>query len=229
VNEVPVAKERLMRELVAMRVARELPQGAYVNLGIGLPMIVSEYTPAEKEVMFHVENGLLGVGRAQDGRTPSLPQLTNAGGQPVTMVPGAWLFDSAQSFALVRGGHIDVAVLGALQVSEKGDLANWRRADRVSGSIGGAADIATGVKQLFVAMEHTTDDGTLKILPQCTYPLTAVGVVKMIFTDVAVIAVREDGLHLREMAPGWTPEEVQSITGAHLHIDADVQEIDLSM
>lgn len=227
-NEIPVAKERLMRELVAMRVAKELPQGGYVNLGIGLPMMVSEYTPPEKDIMFHVENGLLGVDRAQEGTRPGLPQLTNAGGQPVNMVPGAWLFDSAQSFALVRGGHLDVAVLGALQVSETGDLANWRRADRKSGSIGGAADIATGVKRLFIAMEHTTDDGTLKILPKCTFPLTAAGVVKMIFTDVAVIAVEADGLHLRETAPGWTPAEVQSITGAHLHVDPDVKEIDLS-
>src|SRR5205814_725812 len=132
-----------------------------------------------------------------------LLDLVNAGGQPTTLLPGAYLMDSAQSFAIVRGGYLDVAVLGGLQVSEKGDLANWRRADRRAGSIGGAADIAAGAKRLFVAMEHTTRDGQPKIVHRCTYPLTGAAVVKMIFTDLAVIRVDTDGLVLQETAPGW--------------------------
>lgn len=220
-------KERMPRELIAMRVAAELKGGEFVNLGIGIPNMVADFCPPEKGVMFHAENGILGIGRFQEVGKEDIPDLTNAGGQPVTMVPGAWLMDSAQAFAIVRGGHLDVAVLGGLQVSARGDLANWMRGDAGIGSVGGAADIAAGARQLFVAMEHTTKEGELKIVPECTYPLTAVGCVKKIFTDVAVISVTPDGLVLEEMAPGWTADEVQQVTGAPLKVSPDVHEIDL--
>jgi 3-oxoacid CoA-transferase subunit B len=220
-------KERLPRELIAMRVAAEFKGGEYVNLGIGIPNMVADFTPPEKGVMFHAENGILGIGRFQEAGVDNIPDLTNAGGQPVTMVPGAWLMDSADSFAIVRGGHLDIAVLGGLQVSEKGDLANWMRPGRAAGSIGGAADIAAGACRLFVAMEHVAGNGDLKILRKCTYPLTAVGVVKKIFTDVAVISVTDDGLLLEEVAPGWTPEEVQQVTEAPLRVSPDLREINL--
>jgi 3-oxoacid CoA-transferase subunit B len=209
-----------------MRVAAEIPEGAYVNLGIGMPTLVADYVPMDRGVVIHAENGILGTGPfPEPGREP--PDLVNAGGQATTLIPGAALFDSAQSFAIVRGGHLDVAVLGGLQVSEKGDLANWRRLDRKVGSIGGAADIAAGAKQLFIAMEHTTRDGQAKIVRQCTYPLTGAGVVDMIFTDLAVIRVEPEGLLLLEVAPGWTAEEVQEHTEARLRVSSDLQEIAL--
>ena len=221
-------KERLPGELIAMRVAAEFRGGEFVNLGIGIPNLVAEFTPPEKGVIFHAENGLLGIGRAQEVGKVEIPDMANAGGQPVTAIPGAWIMDSAESFAIVRGGHLDIAVLGGLQVSETGDLANHMRAGRAFGSVGGAADIATGARRLFVAMEHTTKEGELKVLRRCTYPLTAVGVVKKIFTDVAVISVTPDGLVLEEVAPGWTPEEVQQVTEPPLRVSPDLREIQLA-
>jgi 3-oxoacid CoA-transferase B subunit len=220
-------KERMPRELIAMRVAAELKGGEFVNLGIGIPNMVADFCPPEKGVMFHAENGILGIGRFQEVGKEDIPDLTNAGGQPVTMIPGAWLMDSSQAFAIVRGGHLDVAVLGGLQVSARGDLANWSRGGPGIGSVGGAADIAAGARQLFVAMEHTTKEGELKIIPECTYPLTAVGCVKKIFTDVAVISVTPEGLVLDETAPGWTAEDVQQVTGAPLKVSEDLHEVDL--
>jgi 3-oxoacid CoA-transferase subunit B len=217
-------KERLTREMIAMRVALELEEGDYVNLGIGIPNLVADYTPPEKGVIFHAENGILGFGRTQE-ESEYIPNLTNAGGQPVTLIPGSYIMDSAQSFAIVRGGHLDKAVLGALQVSEKGDLANYMRPGRKSGSIGGAADIATGARRLFIAMEHTTGDGQIKIVKRCTYPLTAIGVVDTIFTDIAVIRVTRDGLLLEEVAEGWTPEDVQALTEPELRISPDLHEV----
>jgi 3-oxoadipate CoA-transferase beta subunit len=220
-------KERMPRELIAMRVAAELKGGEFVNLGIGIPNMVADFCPPGKNVMFHAENGILGIGRFQEVGKEDIPDLTNAGGQPITMIPGAWLMDSAQAFAIVRGGHLDVAVLGGLQVSAGGDLANWSRDETGFGSVGGAADIAAGAGQLFVAMEHTTKEGELKIVPECTYPLTAVGCVKKIFTDVAVITVTPDGMVLEEMAPGWTADEVQQVTGVPLKVSPDLREIAL--
>jgi 3-oxoacid CoA-transferase subunit B len=219
-------KERLAREIIAMRVAAEIPPGAYVNLGIGMPTLVADFVDPEKGVMIHSENGLIGTGPFP---TPGeeIPELVNAGGQAVTLVPGAGFMDSAQSFAIVRGGHLDVAVLGGLQVSERGDLANWRQANRRAGSIGGAADIAAGAKRLFVAMEHTTKDGQPKVLRECTYPLTGARCVDMVFTDVAVMKVENDGLLLLETAPGWTPDDVQRITEATLRVSHDLREIAL--
>jgi 3-oxoacid CoA-transferase B subunit len=217
-------KQRLTRDAIAARVAAEIPDGAYVNLGIGMPTSVANFVRPEQGIVFHAENGALGT-----GPTPApgeeLPDLVNAGGQPTTLLPGAYLMDSAQSFAIVRGGHLDVAVLGGLQVSEQGDLANWRRADRRAGSIGGAADIAANAKRLFVAMEHTTRDGQPKIVRHCSYPLTGARVVKMIFTDLAVIRIDADGLILEETAPGWSSEEIQSLTEAPLRVSPHLKEI----
>ncbi len=219
-------KEGLAREVIAMRVAAEIPEGAFVNLGIGMPTLVADFVPLDRGVVIHAENGVLGTGPfPEPGHEP--PDLVNAGGQPTTLIPGAYLMDSAQSFAIVRGGHLDVAVLGGLQVSESGDLANWRRLDRKVGSIGGAADIAAGAKQLFVMMEHTTRDGQPKIVRQCAYPLTGAGVVKMIFTDIAVIRVDAAGLLLLEVAPGWSAEEIQARTEAPLRVSLDLHEITL--
>jgi 3-oxoacid CoA-transferase B subunit len=221
-----VEKERLTRDVIAMRVAAEIPAGSYVNLGIGMPTLVADYVDPDKHIVFHSENGVLGLGPFPP-RDGIIKDLINAGGQYTTMIQGASLMDSAQSFTIVRGGHLDVAVLGGLQVSERGDLANWRRGDRKVGSIGGAADIAAGAKRVFIAMEHNTKDGQAKIVRACTYPLTAVRAVSMIFTDVAVVRVDEDGLTLLEGAPDWTPEEIQSVTEAKLKVSPDFCDMQL--
>ena len=180
--------EPLPREAIAQRVAAELRDGDDVNLGVGLPMQVPAYIESHTRVMFHAENGVIGFGpRPAPGQEDW--DLFNAGFQPVTLLPGGAIVDGVESFAIVRGRHLDVAVLGGLQVSETGDLANWRRPERPVGSVGGAADIALGARRVFVAMEHTTRDGGLRILKRCSYPLTAVHAVDTIFTDVAVIRV----------------------------------------
>ena len=222
------AKERLPRELIAMRVAAELQPGEFVNLGIGIPNLVADFTPDEKGIIYHAENGILGLSKSQMVGGADLPDMRNAGGQPVTILKGGWLMDSADSFAIVRGGHLDVAVLGGLQVSETGDLANWMRPGRAVGAVGGAADIATGARKLYIAMEHTTKDGELKIVNHCTYPLTARECVTKIFTDVAVISVTPGGLLLEEMAPGWTAEDVQAITEPKLTVGPNLREIQLA-
>jgi 3-oxoacid CoA-transferase B subunit len=219
-----VNKDRLPRELIAMRIANELQPGDYVNLGIGIPLMLADFTPPEKQVIFHAEHGLLGFLGSQEVGGPEIPDMMNAGSQPVKPIPGAWLMDSVDAFAIVRGGHLDVAVLGGLQVSAKGDLANWARPGR-TGSVGGAADIARGAKKLFVAMEHTTKQGEAKIVHECTFPLTAPAVAKMIFTDIAVISVHPDGMVLEEVAPGWTPAEVQSQTEVPLRVSPDLHDI----
>jgi len=218
--------DRLTRDVIAMRVAAEIPDEAYVNLGIGMPTLVADYVLSEKRIVFHAENGVLGTGPFPEPGS-EIPDLINAGGQFTTLIPGAAFMDSAESFAIVRGRHLDVAVLGGLQVSERGDLANWRRVDRRVGSIGGAADIAAGAKRLFVMMEHTTRDGQPKIVRSCTYPLTGCRVVNKIFTDVAVIAVADDGLVLEEVAPGWRAADVQAVTEARLQVSPTLCEIAL--
>jgi 3-oxoacid CoA-transferase B subunit len=223
-----IEKDRLPRELIAMRVARELQAGDFVNLGIGIPNLVADFTDASKGVVFHAENGLLGIARAQEVGKIEVPDMMNAGNQPVMPIDGAWLMDSADSFAIVRGGHLDVAVLGGLQVAANGDLANWMRPGRAAGGVGGAADIAAGARKLFVAMEHSTREGEFKIVNRCTYPLTAVGVVKKVFTDIAVLSIDAGGFVLEEVAPGWTAEEVQSQGEAPLRISPNLHEIDLA-
>lgn len=219
-------KEGIARHVVAMRIAKELQDGDYVNLGIGQPTLVANYVPPEKQVFFHSENGVIGVGPMPEPENED-PDLSNAGGQPITIIPGAAFTSHVDTFAMVRGRHLDIAVLGGLQVSEKGDLANWIRLGRKVGGIGGAADIARGAKRIYVMMDHVTKDGEWKIVNQCSYPLTAKGVVHTIFTDIAVILMTPEGLVLQEIAPGWTAEEVQALTEPRLTISRGLQEISL--
>lgn len=217
-------KQRLGREGVAKRVADELNDGDYVNLGVGIPILVAAFVQPPKRVIFQAENGVLGFGaRAPKGQED--PDAFDAGFQFVSLLPGAAVFDGPTSFAMIRGRHLDAAVLGGLQVSERGDLANWMRPDRGVGSIGGAADIAKGAKRVYVAMEHTTREGGHRIVRECNYPLTAVRAIHTIFTDVAVIRVTPEGLVLEEAMPGWTPEEVQAITEPRLTVSADFHEM----
>ena len=221
-----MGNERLPRDVIAMRIAAELQDGWYVNLGIGVPTLVANYIPPEKTVIFHSENGVLGVGPMPEPGDED-PDLCNAGGQPVTLIQGACMMDHPAAFAMVRGRHLDLAVLGGLQVSERGDLANWKRPERGVGGIGGAADIARGAKRIYVAMEHTTREGEPKIVRQCSFPLTATGVVHAIFTDIALIRVTPEGLLLEEVAPGWTAAEVQGLTEPQLRISPGLREISL--
>ena len=215
----------LSRELIALRVARELRDGMTVNLGIGLPTLVANFVPPDMEVFFQAENGILGYGGISEGDFD--PDLINAGGQPVTLRPGASFFDSATSFAMIRGGHIDVAVLGGLEVSEQGDLANWYIPERGGGSIGGAMDLAVGARRLIVAMSHTTRDGRPRIRTRCEYPLTAPGVVDLVVTDLAVIEVAAGGMLLTEVAPGVSPEYVQERTEPTLRRSSQLREMEL--
>src|SRR6202047_664248 len=209
-------KPRLTREQIAQRAARELPDGGYVNLGWGIPNLIADYLPPGITVYFHSENGILGMGRRAKAGEEDY-DLVDAMKVPVTLSPGASFFHQADAHLMTRGGHLDVAVLGGFQVSEKGDLANWRVPGvRGSGGIGGAMDIAAGAKLLIVCMEHNTKDGAPKIVRQCTYPLTALACVDIIVTDLAVIDVRPEGLLLREMAPGWSRKEIQERNGCSL-------------
>lgn len=221
-------KPRLTREEIAARAALELPDSAYVNLGWGIPNLIADHLPAGITVYFHSENGILGMGRrARPGEEDY--DLVDAMKVPVTLVPGASFFHQADAHLMSRGGHLDVAVLGGFQVSEKGDLANWKiPGAKGSGGIGGAMDIAAGAKKLIVCMEHTTKEGAPKIVRACTYPLTALACVDTVVTDLAVIDVQPDGFQLREVAPGWTVEEVQSVTGAKLAVPAHVPEMQFS-
>lgn len=220
-------KARLSREQIAQRAAQELTDGAYVNLGWGIPNLISDYLPKGTTVYFHSENGILGMGpRAKQGEEDF--DLVDAMKVPVTLIPGASFFNQADAHLMTRGGHLDVAVLGGFQVSEKGDLANWKiPGSRGSGGIGGAMDIAAGAKKLIVCMEHTTRDGASKIVKQCSYPLTGIECTDTIVTDLAVIDVVPEGLVLRELAPGWSPEEVQAATEARLLVRGQVPEIRL--
>lgn len=215
-------KARLSREQIAQRAAQELTDGAYVNLGWGIPNLISDYLPKGTTVYFHSENGILGMGpRAKQGEEDF--DLVDAMKVPVTLIPGASFFNQADAHLMTRGGHLDVAVLGGFQVSEKGDLANWKiPGSKGSGGIGGAMDIAAGAKKLIVCMEHTTRDGASKIVKQCSYPLTGIECTDTIVTDLAVIDVAPEGLVLRELAPGWSPEEVQAATEARLLVRGQV-------
>jgi 3-oxoacid CoA-transferase B subunit len=216
----------LTRELIALRIAKELKDGMYVNLGIGLPTLVSQWIPKGIDIIFQSENGVMGYGPiAEEGKED--PDLVNAGAQPVTLLPGASFFHSTDSFAMLRGGHIDVTILGAYQVAENGDLANWTTSKEGIGSIGGAMDLASGAKQTWVAMEHTTASGEPRIVKQCRYPLTAQRTVKMIFTNLAVIRATPDGLELREVAPGISVAEVRQATEPELTLSSDFKEMEL--
>ena len=219
-------KARLPREIVAMRVAKELPDGAYVNLGIGIPTLVSSFLPEGRIVYYHSESGILNCGPIADEVDEDI-ELINAGGQYLQRVGGMSFFDSAQAFAMIRGGHVDVTVLGSHQVSSTGDLANWMLPQRGVGNVGGAMDLATGASGVIVAMEHTDRNGEPKIVEECTFPLTGKGCVYLIVTDLAVIECDGQGLTLKEVAPDWTPEEVQQLTGAKLTVSPDVKEFEL--
>lgn len=205
------------REQMAQKAAQNIPDGSYVNLGIGLPELVANYIPQDNEVLFHTENGLLGVGPSPlPGQEDD--ELINAGKRPVTAIKGACYFHHADSFAMVRGGHIDICVLGAFQISGGGDLANWSTGEpNAIPAVGGAMDLVQGVKTIFVITQHTTKTGEAKIVKECTCPLTGKGVVDRIFTEYAVIEVRGDGLHVLEMAPGVEFDFLQSITAVPLH------------
>ncbi len=213
----------MSRAGIAARLARDIPEGWYVNLGIGLPTMVADHVPAGREVVFHSENGVLGIGPA-----PSLgqvdPWLINAGKQPVTLLAGGSYFHHADSFAMIRGGHLDLWVLGALQVAENGDIAIWTAAlDDAAPAIGGAMDLAIGARRLWVLMEHTTRQGQPRLVRRCSYPLTAPGTVRRIYTNLAVIDVTAEGFRLRDLAPGVDFATVQSHTDAALLPIADTQ------
>lgn len=211
----------LPRDAIARRVAQDVPDGAYVNLGIGLPTQVANYVPADREVIYHSENGILGMGPAPE-KGQEDPDLINAGKQPVTLLPGACIFHHTDAFAMIRGGHIDLALLGAMQVGANGDLANWATGDeKFPPAVGGAMDLAAGAAGVWVLMEHTTREGEPKILERCSYPLTAESVVDRIYTNLAVIDVTPEGLLVREMVPGLDFAELQKKTGARLRLAND--------
>jgi len=211
------------REAMAARVSRDIEPGSTVNLGIGLPTRVAEYLPPEVEVVLHSENGLLGMGPAPlAGRED--PDLINAGKQPVTLLRGGSYFDHALSFSIIRGGHLDVCVLGAFQVSIEGDLANWHTgAPDAIPAVGGAMDLALGARSVFVMMEHLTKRGESKLVATCSYPLTARRCVQRIYTDLAVIDIEPDGLYVRELVPGLTLAELEKLSGVPLAGDPVVE------
>ncbi len=208
--------QKLSRDEMAARVARDIPEGAYVNLGIGLPTLVANHLPKDREIFLHSENGLLGMGPAPV-KGQEDPDLINAGKQPVTLLPGGAYFHHADSFAMMRGGHLDICVLGAFQVSVRGDLANWHTggADAIP-AVGGAMDLAIGAKKTFIMMEHLTKAGESKIVERCTYPLTAPACVSRIYTDLAVLDVTPEGLCVVERVAGLTHEELERLTGLPL-------------
>ena len=208
--------KRLSRNEMAARVARDIHEGAYVNLGIGLPTLVANHLPQDREIFLHSENGLLGMGPAPAPGDED-EDLINAGKQPVTLLTGGCYFHHADSFAMMRGGHLDVCVLGAFQVSVTGDLANWHTgAPDAIPAVGGAMDLALGAKQVYVMMEHLTKGGESKVVADCTYPLTGIGCVSRIYTDLAVLDVTPDGLLVREILSDISFEELQQLTGVPL-------------
>jgi 3-oxoadipate CoA-transferase beta subunit len=216
----------LSRDEIARRVGRDIPDGAYVNLGIGLPTLAANYVPADREVIYHSENGILGMGPAPNQGEED-PDIINAGKQPVTLLPGASIFHHTDAFAMIRGGHIGLALLGAMQVAANGDLANWSTGDeKFPPAVGGAMDLGAGAASVWALMEHTTRDGQPKILERCTYPLTAAGVVDRIYTNLAVIDVTSDGLIVREMVQGLEFDELQRKTGAKLRLANDWRTIE---
>ena len=216
-------KTPLTRQTMCNRLAKEFQDGWVVNLGIGMPTLCSNYDFGEKDIVFHSENGVIGYGPLAPEGEEDL-HLVNAGGQYVTLKQGAAIVHHADSFSLIRGGHLDVTVLGAYEVAENADFANWKTAGRKGGGIGGAMDLAVGAKRVFIAMEHTTRDGQPRLLERCSLPVTAVGVVKLVVTTLGLFEVIPQGFLLKEIAPGYTPEEVQAVTEARLVVPDDLTE-----
>jgi 3-oxoadipate CoA-transferase beta subunit len=211
-----VSYTKLTRDELAKRIAQDIPEGAYVNLGIGMPTLVGNHLPKDREIFLHSENGILGMGPAPAKGAEDW-DLINAGKEPVTLLTGGAYFHHTDSFAMMRGGHLDIAVLGAFQVSVIGDLANWSTGGDAIPAVGGAMDLAVGAKNVWVMMEHLTKSGESKIVERCTYPLTGIGVVKRIYTDLAVIDVTPRGLVAHDLVPGLGFDELQRLSGVPLH------------
>ncbi|MCF3111684.1 CoA transferase subunit B [Niabella sp. CC-SYL272] len=217
----------LTKQQIAQRIAQELKDGYYVNLGIGIPTLVANYIPEGIEVVLQSENGMLGMGPFPKKGTAD-PDLINAGKQTVTIRPGGAFFDSATSFAMIRGGHIDLTVLGAFEVSDTGDIASWKIPGKMVKGMGGAMDLVAAAKNIIVAMQHTSKDGQSKLLKQCTLPLTGVKCIKKIVTDLAVLEVTDEGFVLLERAPGVSVEDIKKATEGRLVIKGDIPEIALA-
>lgn len=215
----------LTKEQIAQRIAREVKNGQYINLGIGIPTLVANYIPSHLEVVLQSENGLLGIGPFPTEDQVN-PDLINAGKQTITMVPGSVLFNSAESFAMIRGGHVDLTILGAMEVSEQGDIANWKIPGKMVKGMGGAMDLVASAKNIIVAMQHCSKDGQSKLLKECTLPITGIKCVKKIVSDLAVLEIYpEGGFILKERAPRVSIEEIKSKTGGKLIIEGEVPEM----
>ena len=215
----------LTKEQIAKRIAQEVEHRQYINLGIGIPTLVANYIPTHLDVVLQSENGLLGIGPFPKESEVD-PDLINAGKQTITMLPGSAIFDSAQSFAMIRGGHVHLTILGAMEVSEQGDIANWKVPGKMVKGMGGAMDLVASAKHIIVAMQHCSKDGHSKLLPTCTLPLTGIRCVKKIVTDLAVLEIApEGGFILKERAPGITVEEIKSKTAGKLIINSEIPEM----
>ena len=216
----------LTRHQIAWRAAQDLLEGSYVNLGLGLPVLVANYKPDDRDLMFHSENGIVGVGPLASENEED-PDFVDAGSQKITLSPGAALFDSTQAFAMIRGGHLDVTLLGGFEVSQTGDLANWDAKMAHKGQlVGGAMDLVTGAKSVRVTMQHTTKTGAPRLVERCSYPLTGVGTVDRVYTDLAVVDVTSDGFLVREMISGLSGDALQEMSGATLAFAEDCTTLD---
>ena len=215
----------LTKEQIAQRIAKEVKNGQYINLGIGIPTLVANYIPSQLDVVLQSENGLLGIGPFPTEDQVD-PDLINAGKQTITMVPGSVLFNSAESFAMIRGGHVDLTILGAMEVSENGDIANWKIPGKMVKGMGGAMDLVASAKNIIVAMQHCSKDGQSKLLPNCSLPITGIRCVKKIVSDLAVLEIAEEGgFILKERAPGISVEEIKAKTAGKLIIEGEVPEM----